>query len=119
MLPCWIFPFDGRRPRRDAARVVFPDPDSPSTPRISPDLTSKLTSTITEEGTLARDKYATRRFRTSRTDSKSPALIGKCLDKAIQSRFRLARKSEGVTAQLSSGRKRLIALISCLPTSDF
>src|ERR1700676_5467288 len=40
--PCWIFAFDGRSRRRAAASVLLPEPDSPSTPRISLGASSKI-----------------------------------------------------------------------------
>src|SRR6266851_545712 len=100
MLPCWIFPFGGRRRRRDVARVLFPDPDSPRTPRISPDLTSRLTSTMAEEATPARERYTTCRFRTSRMGIMSET--GRCLFTAFQNQLIFCH--DGLVAQPESRR---------------
>src|SRR6266404_1189811 len=69
--PPVIRPFAGKSRNSAAARVLFPDPDSPSTARISPASTPKLTPLSARHTPPPRRPYATQRSRTSRTRLKS------------------------------------------------
>src|SRR6266852_2229079 len=69
--PPVLRPFVGRSRNSAAANVLLPDPDSPSTPKISPAPTPKLTSSNARHTPSPRPPYATQRSRTWRTCFKS------------------------------------------------
>src|SRR5215831_3840783 len=75
-MPLATLTFEGKSLRREAARVLFPDPDSPRIPRISPAAKLKLTPASASETAPSRERYATRRSRTSKRDDMHKASLG-------------------------------------------
>src|SRR6266852_9144470 len=100
--PFWISAFPGSKRSSAAASVLLPEPDSPSTPRVSPGSSVKLTLASAVKHCPVRAVYATWRFWTSRRSaigsnrgrSLPPPYHGVLSEPGEQGR-RAARRSNG------------------------